>query len=85
LKGDFHPDDLTRLFLWLRERSYGAASIREVGDFVAHSDERTKGVVTDELRGFFAHLRLSVRNLGKTNPTGLQADFLTVTRANFAG
>lgn len=67
LKGDYRVEDLTRIFLWMRTRSYGRQTVREVGDFVAHADERTKGIGTDATRDFFAALRHSVPNLGKSN------------------
>jgi hypothetical protein len=39
------------LFLWLRGRSYGNHAVAEVGDFVAHSDERDKGISWRKIRG----------------------------------
>jgi hypothetical protein len=50
LRGDRRVEDLDRIFLGLRDRSYGLASIREIGDFVAHRHEREKGPVTDKVR-----------------------------------
>jgi hypothetical protein len=57
LSGDFRSEDLTRLFLYLRDRSPGSAIIQEVGDFVVHADDRKKGVVTQELRDHFDLIR----------------------------
>jgi hypothetical protein len=65
LNGQFIVDDLIRLFLFLRDRSFGNNLVREIGDFVAHADERQKGVVTDDLRDFFAWLRFKLPNLNK--------------------
>lgn len=53
LRGDIRVDDLSRILLWLRFRTYGAASIKELGHFISHSDERNVGLVTDEARDFF--------------------------------
>lgn len=53
LSGDVRPDDLTRLFLYLRDRCDGRESVEEVGDFVAHHSERTKGLVTRAARDWF--------------------------------
>jgi len=50
LRGERRPDDLDRIFLGLRERSYEYASVREIGDFVAHRDQREKGPVTQKVR-----------------------------------
>jgi hypothetical protein len=53
LRGDFRPEDLNHLFLYLRAHSHGAWSIVEVGDFIAHRDRRKKGPVTQAARDFF--------------------------------
>ena len=50
MRGDLRVADLDRIFLGLRERSFGHASIREIGDFVAHRDQREKGPVTEKAR-----------------------------------
>ncbi|HEX2764815.1 MAG TPA: hypothetical protein VHM92_13355 [Allosphingosinicella sp.] len=64
LRGERRCEDLDRLFLALRERSPARASIREIGDFVAHRDEREKGPVTQRVRDVFTSfaswLRISV-------------------------
>ena len=46
LRGDVREDDITRLFLFSRDRCDGRESVQEIGDFVAHHSERTKGIVT---------------------------------------
>lgn len=48
--GDRRVEDLDRIFLGLRDRCYGVASVREIGDFVAHRGEREKGPVTTRVR-----------------------------------
>lgn len=50
IHGDCRVADLDRIFLGLRDRCYGLASIREIGDFVAHRNQREKGPVTDKVR-----------------------------------
>jgi hypothetical protein len=54
LDGKNRTDDLTHLFLYARDRCDGRESVQEIGDFVAHHDERTKGIVTRTVREFFA-------------------------------
>jgi hypothetical protein len=61
LKGDFRVDDLSTLFLTLRNRSNCPEVVREIGDFVAHQDERTKGITTDSVRDFFTTLRYQLQ------------------------
>jgi hypothetical protein len=68
LYGDFTLDDLTRIFLFLRERSYGRKTVREIGDFVAHLGERDRGVTTDLARDFFKVLRFMIPLMNQSNP-----------------
>lgn len=60
LRGDFRNDDLTRLFLFARDRCDGRESVQEIGDFVAHHHERTKGIVTRTTRDWFAMIRFKI-------------------------
>ncbi|TIU47181.1 MAG: hypothetical protein E5W19_23255 [Mesorhizobium sp.] len=57
LSGRFKPDDLTTLFLALRDRADGREAVIEVGDFVAHRDRRNKGIITRTVRDFFLIIR----------------------------
>lgn len=50
ISGEMQVDDLNRVMLWLRDRSFGRHTVRDVGDFAAHSEERNRGLVTDEIR-----------------------------------
>jgi hypothetical protein len=61
LDGTWITDDITRIFLFARDpkRAQGRESVVDIGDFVAHHDERTKGVVTDTTRDFFALVTFS--------------------------
>lgn len=56
LSGSHHIHDLDRLFLALRDRAHGRESIREIGDFVAHRDQRQKGLVTQTGRDVFTSI-----------------------------
>jgi hypothetical protein len=53
LREDIRLEDVSRLLLWLRFRTYGGESIKELGHFISHSDERRVGLVTNEARDFF--------------------------------
>lgn len=57
IHGDFNPEDLTRLFVFLRDKHLARQSVQEIGHFVAHQGERDKGFTTDAARRFFASLR----------------------------
>jgi hypothetical protein len=50
LSGRHLVHDLDRLFLAQRDRGHERESFREIGDFVAHRDERQKGLVTQTCR-----------------------------------
>ena len=62
LRGDFRNDDLTRLFLYARDRCDGRESVQEIGDFVAHHHERTKGIVTRTTRDWFATIKFKIED-----------------------
>lgn len=42
--GTASTEDIATIFLHLRRRSFGNKLVSEIGDFVAHSDERDRGV-----------------------------------------
>lgn len=50
--GQSSARDIDRLFLWLRDRSYGNTIIRDIGDFTAHSFERDRGIIVSDFRRF---------------------------------
>lgn len=81
LRGERRTDDLDRLFLALRDRASARASVREIGDFVAHRDQREKGPVTQKARDIFTSfqswLRISVMRESFT-----LADIRKVAEAN---
>lgn len=60
MHGEFVVDDLKTLFLSLRFRSYGRKLVKEIGDFVAHADERDRGIATDLFSPFIAHVRFQM-------------------------
>ncbi|WP_294266338.1 hypothetical protein [uncultured Sphingomonas sp.] len=45
IKGDASARDLDRIYLSLRARSYGNKAVTEIGDFIAHADQRDRGEV----------------------------------------
>ena len=84
LGSDRRPEDVVRLYSGLRERSFGFAAFREVGDFIAHSEDRSKGVVTDELHDFFTMLRFQTQYWEKEfDWSDLPPDFPRLLKMNF--
>lgn len=80
LRGERRIDDLDRILLGLRQRSQGRDSIRELGDFVAHRDQREKGLVTGRARDILLSVRVwSGSMLGQVPNID---DILAVSAAN---
>jgi hypothetical protein len=69
LRGEFRPDDLTSLFLYGRDHADGREAVIEIGDFIAHHDERDRGIVTRSTREWFAVVRY---HMSRFRPDGVQ-------------
>lgn len=65
MRGEFDYGELIQLLLYARERANGRASVREIGDYCAHLNQRDRGIVTDEARDFFLQSRVQVEHFGK--------------------
>jgi hypothetical protein len=75
LRGDSNPDDLTALFLALRDFSGGRECVMEIGNFIAHRGERYVGITTEEARGFFATVRFLFPEPKQINLSDLPVNF----------
>jgi len=80
ISGDQRAEDLVRIFLDLRGRSYGKPCFREIGDFIAHRDERSKGLVTQTARHMFTSMNVWSMKLRKIDAT--IEDILDAAKAN---
>ena len=69
LAGPIRVEDLDHLFLNQRDRTHGRTSFREVGDFVAHRGERSKGPVTQRVRDIFTSFQVWSMGLRGRVPT----------------
>lgn len=63
--GEFRAEDIDKLFLYLRTRSKGRQAIAEIGDFVAHREEREKSLITKHAKDWFIATRFTFRALGQ--------------------
>lgn len=81
LSGVHRAEDLDRLFLDQRDRHHGKSCFREIGDFVAHRQERQKGLVTQVAGDVFTSVR--VWSLGLRKKTASRADIAQAAWANF--
>jgi hypothetical protein len=82
LSDDFHVDDITTLFMALRERSHGREAFVEIRDYVAHRDERNRGIITRATRDTFQVLRHGYLKL-PIDLSNLPVDFGVTLRAAF--
>ena len=68
LRGEFRPDGLTGLFLYARDHSDGRETVVDTGNFVAHHDERDRGIITRATREWFAVVRY---HMSRFRPDGV--------------
>lgn len=59
IHGEFRPEDISTLFLYLRARSRGRETVAEIGDFFAHRDKKIKGITTVRVRDWFTYMRFA--------------------------
>lgn len=64
VNGRGSPDDMTRLFLYLRDYAPKNSAVSEIGNFLAHP-ERKQGLVTDRLSDLFKVARYKFSTLGQ--------------------
>lgn len=89
LRDDYTNEDITSLLLTLRDLAGGREALKEVGDFVAHRSERTKGLTTREAKDFFAVLRHHAQAVEKPEKErflwldNLPPNFPQILRATF--
>lgn len=73
--GEFDENDIDNLFMRLRAYSHGNAVFREIADFVAHNDRRTKGRTTDSLEAFYLSFRYFGEYVSPKRPLDIGAPF----------
>ncbi|WP_292055531.1 hypothetical protein [Martelella sp.] len=83
LNGEFRPDDLTGLFLYARDHCDGRETVAEIGHFVAHHNERDKGITTRCTREWFASTRYLVPAFFEDGSGGLDASRLPSTAVEY--
>ena len=57
LRGNFRPDDIKDLFLYLRDHCDGRETVADIGNFTAHHNERDRGITTRSTREWFVTAR----------------------------
>jgi hypothetical protein len=74
--------DLDGIYLWLRSHSFGRGAVRDIGNFVAHADERDQGLVWNTASNLAATF-IYVAASGKKHE--LQADDLPMLKRGLLG
>src|SRR5262245_5251242 len=83
LSNRFRQDDLTGLFLYARDHCDGRESVTDIGDFIAHHNERNKGIVTRSTRDWFTVVRFHMRRFVPPNTQLDSQNMPGVTREYF--
>lgn len=71
LRGNKRAEDLSALFLALRDYSGGRECVMEIGNFIAHRGERRIGITTKEVRDFFITTRFVMEMVRQNRPPDL--------------
>ena len=74
-RGDFDANDVDNLFMRMRAHCHGKKVFREIADFVAHNDRRTRGVTADSLEAFYLTFRFFVEYIAPKNPLDVWSPF----------
>lgn len=76
LAGSIYSDDLTNLFLFVRDKSNGLETVRDIGDFIAHQNERDRGLTTHSMRNWYEIVSFHLTRFGRGGPSPLLLDAL---------
>lgn len=86
LRGDFRPRDLDTIILAIRAKTDGRKAIRDIGDFVAHREDRFRGIIAEETQEWFHLARSTVYyskepvDLNNVHPDFLPSLEITLSR-----
>src|SRR4051812_33243829 len=71
LRGEFRAQYFIELYLYARDRCDGRETVRDIGDFIAHRNERDKGFITDRVRDAHIVSRYMFPKLSLGKPNGV--------------
>ncbi len=83
MRGDFRPDDLTGLFLYARDHCDGRETVADIGHFVAHHNERDRGIITRSTRRWFAVAQYHLPRFRPGGPYPLRGDRLPTSTRDY--
>lgn len=73
--GEFDENDIDSIFMALRPYSYGNILFREIADFVAHNDNRNKGLTKNSLESFHFSLKFFIEYVYQKQPFNIKGPF----------
>lgn len=73
--GEFDENDVDNLFMRLRAYSHGNKLFREVADFVAHNDERNRGIANESLEAFYLSFKFFLEYTSPKKPLDITGSF----------
>ncbi len=73
--GKFDEIDVDSLLMLLRAFSNDHLIFREISDFVAHNDERKKGITTNSLEAFYLNLKYFIEYVSKKKELDISKPF----------
>ncbi len=73
--GKFDEMDVDSLFMLLRAFSNNHTIFREISDFVAHNDERKKGITIDSLEAFYLNLKYFIEYISERKELDISNPF----------
>ncbi len=87
LKDKAVPRDLDRIFSWVRFKSFGISSVREVADFANHVETRNQGPVRADILNFVDVIAFFMESMGaqrESRPPRWSLDLIaSAARGNF--
>jgi len=83
-RGELSAGDVSRIFLGLREYSFGRKVFKEVADFIAHPQEKDQGPAYEVVRDLVANFRYKIKTLKKDVPYDIpREEFAEAMNATF--
>lgn len=73
--GNFDENDVEILYMKLRPYSYGNIIFREIADFVAHNDERNKGLAVKSLKTMSLMMKYFINYPGNNKKLDISKEF----------
>ncbi len=84
IAGTRNPRDLDAIFLWIRAKSFGLKTVKDIGDFVAHAEEKNQGIIWDRGSLLAAIFHFHIPRIVKHDQPSEAIDVAALTDATWA-